>query len=137
MDNTVSSPTLNSDSVVGQAEPEKKSGRPHAQGHASSLNLKAAQGRNIKRTVPITSRLFGPQGEQWDRFLTVKAANPNMSDLEFENLLLKTTKDAEITFRTDKDNTKVIRTRDEFQARQLQNITQLGATQVEIRHNIV
>ena len=132
MDSTCSNPSLNPDSVVGQTEPEKKNGHPHAQGHASSLNLKATQRRNNKRAIPITNRLFGPQGEQWDRFLTVKAANPNMSDLEFENKLLKTTKDAEITFRTDKDNTKIIRAKDENQAKQLQSIKQLGATQVEI-----
>ena len=119
----------NPDSVIGQAESGKKDGHPHAQGHASSF---ATQRRNKKRTIPITNRLFGPQGEQWDRFLTVKSEKPNMSDLEFENLLLKMTNDAEITFRNDKENTKVIRTRDETQARQLQCITQLGSTQVEI-----
>ena len=124
--------SLTPDSVIGQTEPGKQNGHPHAQGHASSLNLKATQRRDKKRTLPITNRLFGPQGEQWDRFLTMKTANSNMSDLELENLLLRTTKDTEITFRTDKDNSKVIRAKDEYQTRLLQNITHLGATQVEI-----
>ena len=98
--------------TVGQVRAPKRPSAPSMPPGSSGTRKKNANLKRKNHPQPDLYRLFSPQGQQWDKFLAIKFRGDDMNDLEFEKHIVKVTGDKEITFHTDRDNNKIIKTKD-------------------------
>ena len=118
--------------TVGQVRAPKPSSAPSMPPGSSGTRKKNANPKQKNHPLPDFYSLFGPQSHQWDKFLAIKFRDDDMNDLEFEKHIVKITGDKEITFHTDRDNNKIIKTKDSLTSEKLQEMQQLGRLPVEI-----
>ena len=118
--------------TVGQVRASKPSSAPSMPLGSSGTRKRNTNLKQKNHPLPDLYRLFGPQSHQWDKFLAIKFSEDDMNDLEFEKHIVKITGDKEITFHTDKDNNKIIKTKDSLTSEKLQEMQQLGGLPVEI-----
>ena len=122
--------------VAGQAGQDSNSightRAPEPSSTSSGARKKNLKMRNKAQQLQDIYRLFGPQSHQWDRYLTVKFKNEDMNDLDFEKYIVRATGDQEIMFHTDKNDDKIIKTKDNATSLKLQELQELGKLPVEI-----